>query len=112
MGDLNPTTVGDDNNNSVEFANTVLKANNILGVHVMKEKEELFYQWADNYDVWNSDSYSPTKGIKMGGSHTFAGNTDVFNLTKTKHNGKSKTRIVSEVSTSNKLNFYIGERQS
>ena len=47
MGDLNPTTVGDDNNNSVEFANTVLKANNILGVHVMKEKEELFYQWAD-----------------------------------------------------------------
>ena len=36
----------------------------------------------------------------MGGSHTFAGDTSVFNLTKTKHNSKLKTRIVSEVSTS------------
>ena len=35
-----PTTVDNINNNSVERANTVLKANNILGAHVMEEKEE------------------------------------------------------------------------
>ena len=62
--------------------------------------------------MWNNDSYTPTKGIKMNGSHTFTGDTGVFNLTKTKHNGKSKTIIVNEVSTSNKSDFYIGERQS
>ena len=48
----------------------------------------------------------------MRGSHTFTGDTDVFNLTKIKHNGKSKTKIVSEVSTSNTSDFYIGKHQS
>ena len=37
---LDPTAVDDNNNNSVERANTVLKANNILGAYVMEEKEE------------------------------------------------------------------------
>ena len=109
---MKSTAVDKNNNHSVERANTVLKPNNILGAHVLEKKEELFYQWTDNYDVWNSNSYSPTKGIEIGGSHTFTSNTDVINLTKTKHNGKSKTKIVSEVSTSNELNFYIGKRQS
>ena len=45
-----------------------------------------------------------------GGSRIFTSDTDIFNLTKTKHNGKLKTRIVSEVSTSNKSNFYISKR--
>ena len=112
MGNLDPTAVDKQNNDSVECANTVLKANNILGTHVLEEKEEWFYQCADNYDAWNSDSYPPNKGMEMGGFHTFTGDTDVFNLTKTKHNGKSKTRIVSEVSTSNKSDFYMGERKS
>ena len=52
--DLNPTTVDNNNNNSVEHSNTVLKTNNILGavgVRVMEEKEEWFYQCAHNYDV-------------------------------------------------------------
>ena len=78
-----------------------------------KKRINVFYQCANNYDVWNSDPYPPAeKGIEIGGSHTFTGDTDVFNLTKTKYNGKSKTRIVSEVSTSNKSDFYIGKRQS
>ena len=63
--------------------------------------------------MWNSDFYPPKRGIKKGkgrgggggGGHTFTGDTDVFKLTKTKYNGKSKTRILSEVSTSNKLDF-------
>ena len=52
------------------------------------------------------------KEWKWGDSHTFTGGTDVFNLTKTKHNEKSKTRIVSEISTSNKSDFNIGKHQS
>ena len=52
------------------------------------------------------------KELKWGGSHIFTGDTDDFDLTKTKHNGKSKTRIVSEVSTSNKSDFYINKHQS
>ena len=47
-----------------------------------------------------------------GVSSTFTSDTDVFNLIKIKHNVKSKTRIVSEVSTSNKSDFYIVEYQS
>ena len=64
MGYLKPTAVDENNNDSVEPANTVLESNNILGAHVLEEKEEWFYQWADNYDVWNSDSYLPKKKLK------------------------------------------------
>ena len=60
----------------------------------------------------NSDSYIPIKRIEMRGSHKFTYDTGVFNLTKTKHNWMLKTRIVSEVSTSNKSDFYIDKRQS
>ena len=70
--------------------------------------------------MWNSDSYPPKKEMEIKGSHTFTGDTDVFNLTKTKHKGKSKTNKhkgksktrMSELSTSNKSDFYIGRRQS
>ena len=89
----------------VEWINTELVPDSVL-----KEKEEWFYQWADNYEVWDNNPYTPTKGYEMGGSHTFNDDTSVFNLTKTKHNGKSKTRVVSEASTSDKSNFYIGKR--
>ena len=112
MGDLQPTAVDKNNKDSFERANTVLEADNILGAHVLEEKQEWFYQWADNYDVRNSDSHSTMNRIEMGGSHIFTSNIDVFNLIKTKHNGKSKTRIVGEVSTSNESDFYIGECQS
>ena len=38
MRNLVPTAVDKNNNNSVERANTILKANNILGAHVLKRK--------------------------------------------------------------------------
>ena len=71
------------------------------------EEEDGFHKWADNYD--QSDS---TRS-KTGSSHTFNDYNHGFNLTKTKHSGKSKTRIVSEVSeSSNKPDFSIGKHQS
>ena len=80
---------------------------------ILEEEEDGFYQWVDKYDLWDNNPYTPTKGNEMGGSHTFNVDNSVFNLTKTKHNGKSKTRIVSEVSTlNNKSDFYIGKCQS
>ena len=79
---------------------------------IILEKEDNFYQWTDKYDQWDNNPYTPEEGNEMGGYHTLNTNNSVFNLIKTKHNGKSKTRIVSEVSTSNnKLDFYIGKRK-
>ena len=112
MGDLKPADVDKNNNDCVKRANTGLEPNNIPGAHVLEQKEEWFYQLADNYDVWNNDSCTLTKGNEVGGSHTFTGDTGVFNPTKTKHNRKLKTRIVNEVSTSNNSDFYISIRQS
>ena len=66
MGDLDPTAVEENNNNSVERGNTVLEVNNILGARILEEKEEWFYWCANNYDLWNSDSYSPKKVMEMG----------------------------------------------
>ena len=63
--DLIPTAVDDINNDSVEHANTVLKSNNIFGAHVMEEKKEWFYQCANNYNVWDSYSFPPKKGMDM-----------------------------------------------
>ena len=82
---------------------------------ILEEDKENFYQWAGNYnyDQWDNTSYTPVGEDEIGDSHTFNVDNSVFNITKTKRNGKLKTRIVSEVSElSNKLNFYIGERQS
>ena len=79
---------------------------------IMEEEKDSFYQWADKYDQWDNNPYTPKMRNEMGGSNTFNTVKSVFNLAKTKHNGKAKTWIVSEVSTSNnKSDFYIGERQ-
>ena len=79
----------------------------------MEEEEGSFYQWADKYDLLDNNSYISMKRNGMGGSHTFDADNSVFNLSKTKHNRKSKTRIVSKVSSSHsKSDFYIGERQA
>ena len=94
-------------NIDAERVNTELVPDSFL-----KEKEEWFYQWANNYDLWGKNPYTLTKGNEIGGSHTFNVDNSVFNLTKTKHNRKSKTRIMSEVSTSDESDFCIGERQS
>ena len=45
----------------VEQVNTELDPNSFL-----EEKEEWFYQWDENYDVWNSNSYTPMKGNEIG----------------------------------------------
>ena len=77
----------------------------------MEEKEGWFYGWADTYDEWNNYYHTPTEENEPGSLHTFTGDNSIFKLTKTKHNGKSKIRLVSEVSTFVKSDFYIGERQ-
>ena len=80
---------------------------------ILEEEEDGFYRWADKYDQWDINPYTPVEGNKMGGSHTCNVDNSVSNLTKTKHDEKSKTRIMSKVSISNnKSDFYIGERQS
>ena len=104
----------DDNQNShdnTNLANNGLKSNNTIGTHIVEEKEEWFYEWVDTYDEWNDYYYTPTGENEPGSSHPFTGDNSIFKLTKTKHNGKSKTRFVSEVPTSVELDFYIGKRQ-
>ena len=83
----------------------------VVGAHTVEEKEEWFYKWADDYDVWNDYSYTRTNENEPGSSHTFTGNNSFLKLTKTKHNGKLKTRIISEVPTSIKSELYISEHQ-
>ena len=56
----------------------------------------------NNYSHTSKDENDPSS------SHTFTGNNSNFKLTKTKHNGKSKTRVISEIPTSIKPDFYIG----
>ena len=105
----------DDNKNSHDntiLANNELKSNNTIGTHIVEEKEQWFYKWADMYDEWNNYYHITTRENEPGSSHTFTGDNKIFKLTKIKHNGKSKTRLVSEVSTSVKSDFYIGERQN
>ena len=63
------------------------------------------------YDEWNDYYHIPTEENEPGSSHTFTGDNNVFELTKTKHNRKLKTRLVSRISTSIKSEFYIVERQ-
>ena len=112
LGKAKPVVVHENNNGAMKLADTGLKSNNTLGAHVVEEKEEQLYKWADNYDMWNDYFYIPTKENEPESSHMFTGDKSIFKLTKTKHNGKLKTRILSEAPTSIKSNFYIGERQS
>ena len=54
MGKLKPAAVDQNNNDGVKRASTGLEPDNIPGAYVLEEKEEWFYQLADNYDVWNN----------------------------------------------------------
>ena len=109
---VKPVVVHENNNGAMKLVNTRLKSNNTLGAHILEKKEGWFYKWDDKYDVWNDYSYTPTKEYAPGSSQTVTGDICIFKLTKTKQNGISKTRLVSEVPTSIKSDFYIGERQS
>ena len=80
---------------------------------ILEEEEDGFHQWADQYDQWDNTSYTPMEEDDVGGFHTFNVDNRVFNITKIKPDGTSKTGAVSELSeSSNKLDLYIGERQS
>ena len=80
---------------------------------IVEEKEMRFHQWADQYDQWDNSSYTPIIDNDAGSSHTFNVDNPVFNLTKIKQDGTSKTRVVSKLSeSSNRSDFYIGECQS
>ena len=107
--------INDDNNknnhDNTNLADNGLKSNNILGAHIVEEKEAWFYGWANTYDEWNDYYHIPTEENEPGSSYTFTGDNNIFELTKTKHNGKSKTRLVSEVSKFVESDFYIGKRQ-
>ena len=106
-----PVVVDENNHSKTKLANTESKLNNILGAHIVEEKEGRFYKWADTYDKWNNYYYTPTEENEPGSLHTFTGNDSIFKFTKTKHNEKSKRRLVSEVPKCIKSDLYIGERQ-
>ena len=80
----------------MKLAEAGMESNNTLGAQIVEEKAGWFYGWADKYDVWNDYSHTSTNENEPSSSHTFMGNNSIFKLTTTKHNGKSKTRIVSE----------------
>ena len=102
-------------------AKNVLKSNNTIDAHIVEEKQKLFYDWVDTYDEWNRYYHISTEELESGSSHTFpgdnnifksfTGNNDIFTITKIKHSEISKTRLVSETSTSVNSDFYTGERQ-
>ena len=77
---------------------------------IILEKEDKFHQWVDQNDKCDNTSYTPMNEDDVGGFHTFNVDNHVFNITKIKQDGISKTRVVSELSeSSNKLDIYIGE---
>ena len=79
---------------------------------IILKEENGFHQWAEQYDQWDNTSYTPVDEDDVGGSHAFNVDNNVFNITKIKQGGTSKTRTVSELfESSNKSDFYIGQRQ-
>ena len=115
-----------DNNDYVShdetiLVNNALKPNNNIGAHIVKEKEESFYDLVNTYDEWNGYYHTPTEEDEPDSSHTCTGDNNIFKastgdnnifkVTRIKHNGISKTRLVSETSTSVNSDFYISKRQ-
>ena len=74
--------------------NDVLEENNTIGAHIVEGNEDSFYEWMDTYDEWNGYYHSPTEEYESGSSHTFTGNNNMFTVTKIKHDGTPKTRLV------------------
>ena len=111
LGDNINNANNENNHDNTNLAENGLKSNNTLGAHIVEEKEGWFYGLADTYDEWNNYCYTPTEENKPGSSHMFTGDDSIFKFTKTKHNGRSKTRLVSEAPTSVKSDFYIDKCQ-
>ena len=57
---------------------------------VEEEIEDGFYQYADQYDQWDTTLYTPVTKNDVGYSHTFNLDNPVFNFTKIKHDEISK----------------------
>ena len=99
----------------------VLEPNNTIGAHIVEGNQDSFYDRVDMYDEWNGYYHTPTQENESGSSHTFTGennifktfttDNNIFTITKIKHNGISKTTLVSGTSTSVNSDFYTGERQ-
>ena len=80
---------------------------------ILEEEDDGFYQWADQHNQWDDTLYTPVEEDDVRGSHTFNVDSRVFKITKIKRNETLKTRTVSKLfELSNKLDFYIGDRQS
>ena len=62
----------------MKLVDTGMNFNNTLGVHIMGEKKGWFYEWADNYDVWNDYSYTSTKENEQRSSHTFMDDNSII----------------------------------
>ena len=114
------------NNNYVSHDETIpvnnaLGPNNTIDAHIVEGKKDSFYDWNDTYGEWNRYYHTPTEKDESGSSHTFMGNNNIFKtftgdndiyaITKIKHNRTSKTRLVSETSTSVNSDFHTGKRQ-
>ena len=52
-GKSKPVVIHENNNGAMKLADTGLKSKNTFGAHLVEEKEEWFYKWADKYDMWN-----------------------------------------------------------
>ena len=109
LGDKINDVNNKNSHDNTNLADTGLKSYNTIGAYIVEEKEGWFYRLADTYDEWNNYYHTPTEDNEPGSSHTFTGDNSIFKLIKTKHIGKSKTRLVSEVSTSIESDIYIGE---
>ena len=80
---------------------------------ILEQEEHIIYQWADQDDQHDNTSYTPVEEDDVGSSHIYNVDNHVFNITKIKQDGTSKTRTVSELfESNNKSDFYIGKRQS
>ena len=99
----------------------VMEPYNTIGAYIVEGNKDSFYDWIDTYDKWNGFYHTPTEENESGSSHTFtgdnnifktsAGDNDIFTITKIKHDGTAKTRLVSETSTSLNSDFYTGDCQ-
>ena len=72
-------------NGCLEQVTLELTPNIIIVVEVEEEEveeEDGFYQWADQYDQWDSTPYTPIINDDVGDSHTFNGYNPLFNLIK------------------------------
>ena len=65
---------------------------------IEEEEEDKFYQWANQYIQWDSTLYKPVSDVDVKCSHKLNLDNPLFNLTKIKGDGTSKTSVISKLS--------------